>query len=97
MNEPILTKARQVKFCPPHFIKVTIIPGVSERSLQALNDSRNIEEQIIRDWLHQNIENRFFLGRDNDIDNNFFVEALIAAFEDPRDATFFSLTMPSLT
>jgi len=95
-NDPILTKSRQVKHCPPHFVKVVISPGEKERTFNLVDDSRNIEEQVIRDWLHQNIEHRFFLGRDADVNKSFFVEALIAAFENPRDATLFSLTLDSL-
>lgn len=99
MRELILTKNRQVKHCPPHFTKVTIIAAEKKRELslqQALSTVQVDTEATIRDWLHRNIENRFFIGKHVDLENNFFIDATIAAFEDPQDATYFSLVLPSL-
>ena len=97
MNEPILTKSRQVKHCPPHFVKVPIETARYRRmSLQALDESGRYRESIIRDWLHQNVVNRFYIGQTSELENTIIVESTIAAFEDPHDATLFVLSLPSI-
>lgn len=101
MREPILTKHRQVQHCPPHFTKVTIIPEQKERRtlgsvFSSLDTNRLNTEAAVRNWLHENVDGRFFIGRHCNLERHVFVEALIAAFENPQDATYFSLVLPSL-
>ena len=93
-NNIILTKSRQVKHCPPHFVKISVD---SNNDAPMVIDQDSISnESIVRNWCHENIENRFFVGRDPVEENSMFVFKIIAAFEDPIDATFFSLVLPRL-
>lgn len=96
MNEPILTKSRQVSHCPPHFIKVPV--HAADGSLSSMLSSLNnlSVQQRVRNHLHENIENRFYIGYDSKQKGGMMVETLTAAFEDPSDATYFSLVLQSL-
>ncbi len=91
----ILFKSREVKTCPPHFTKISVASDKFVLSMVAMGDRANTPRIRIRNWLHENIENRFFIGVGSVADSGFLVESFTVAFEDPADATYFSLLLPS--
>lgn len=108
MDNIITSKAREVKHCPPHFIKVPVEnkSNTFARSLSSIALMSEEPEHKIRNWCHENIENRFYIGPSIDavdsrqrvgrIDRTAaIVETFVAAFEDPADATYFTLLLPS--
>ena len=103
MDNIITSKAREVKHCPPHFIKVPVEnkSNTFARSLSSIALMSEEPEHKIRNWCHENIENRFFIGNSvvaTSADNKsqtLIVETFVAAFEDPTDATYFTLLLPS--
>ena len=98
MDDIIPIKSREVKHCPPHFIKVSVRLKKSVStvaSLLRLTDEASVEDRC-RNWLHENVENRFFIGMHVDLTNNVMVESFLVAFEEPKDATYFTLLLPSL-
>jgi hypothetical protein len=112
MDNIITSKSREVKHCPPHFIKVPVEfkrPG--GLSLTMLPDLQHTPENKIRNWLHENIEHRFFIGDCIDtasestmakrsagltgVHQSVIIESFVVAFEVAADATYFSLLLPS--
>ena len=107
MDNIITSKAREVKHCPPHFIQVPV--ENKSNTFGSLSNVALISEEPehkIRNWCHENIENRFYIGpsiaaaasreRVGRIDTTaVIVETFVAAFEDPADATYFTLLLPS--
>jgi hypothetical protein len=95
MNNNILTKNRECTECPPHFTRVRTqkITKLFGTCSVLFNDSK----KNIRTWCYENVDNRFFVGNHVEFNNtsNIMVEYQIAAFEDPRDATYFSLMLPT--
>ena len=108
MDSIITSKSREVKHCPPHFIKVPVElkrpGGLSLTMLPMLPDT---PENKIRNWLHENIAHRFFIGDcvdHTDVpqgvqpminQHGLIIESFVVAFEVAADATYFSLLLPS--
>jgi len=93
MNDDIiLTKSRQVKHCPPHFIKIPVEIDASGTLVSAIAEPDH--HGRIRNWLHENVENRFFIGKSSQHLDGFRLESFGVAFEDPADATHFALLVP---
>jgi len=102
MDDIITSKSREVNHCPPHFIRVPVETKSSmfTSSLTLIGEQ---PENKIRNWCHENIEHRFFIGKYVDrneqltqtIPQRLIVESFVAAFEDPADATYFTLLLPS--
>ena len=75
---------RQVNFCPPHFERIAFDIRTSEK--------------IIRDWIFENCEGRFFLGdmvAPSDKENSVVMHK-VAAFERHSEATYFGLFLPTI-
>lgn len=74
---------RQVNFCPPHFEKIAFDIRTSEK--------------VIRDWIFENCEGRFFLG-DMVAPNETGAPVMhkVAAFERHSEATYFGLFLPTI-
>jgi hypothetical protein len=51
----------------------------------------------IRDWIYENLKNRFYIGETLVLENNQFVTKIKIGFEEPRDASFFLLACSLLT
>jgi len=92
MKDLIPFKSREVKHCPPHFtqVKVEIQGGLS-----TLSDSKPYPHTLIRNWLHETVSNRFYIGQHVDWKGDVLIQSFIVAFENPADATYFSLLLPS--
>ena len=102
MKDIITHKSREVTHCPPHFIKVPIkIEGdiTGMRPVAAFSSDEKVVEiqTLIRTWLHENCEHRFYLGNHVDPVSGFLVESFIVSFERPADATYFTLLLPKFT
>ena len=93
----ILTKHRECKQCPPHFIRVKTSKPVQQGTFAALLDDGNTVQRI-RNWCYENIEHRFFVGSYTDLNPAYHVviDYEVAAFEDSADATYFSLMLPTI-
>lgn len=95
MKDLIPFKSREVKHCPPHFTQVEVeIGGPTFASLSAWENKPYPHVQI-RNWLHETVSNRFFIGKHINSEGDFQIQSFIVAFEDPADATYFSLLLPS--
>ena len=92
MDSVILYKSREVKHCPPHFVKV---PVAIKSTTSSIVDSYPEARILIRNWLHETIKNRFFIGESFNAADGFLIESFSVAFEDPADATYFTLLLPS--
>ena len=97
MSDPILSKSREVRHCPPHFIKVPISKKHESSFGARMSELDDAYEQRIRDWMHETVENRFFLGKCATTEGSFVVETNVAAFEVASDATYFTLLLPSFS
>ena len=95
MDSVILYKSREVKHCPPHFIKVPVAIKSTTSSMHQIVDSHPEARILIRNWLHETIKNRFFIGASFSAADGFLIESFSVAFEDPADATYFTLLLPS--
>jgi len=97
MNDLIPFKSREVKHCPPHFTQVSVEVQSSSMGLAAasINDDKPYPHVLIRNWMHETVSNRFFIGQHINSEEGFQVQSFIVAFEDPADATYFSLLLPS--
>lgn len=74
---------RQVNFCPPHFEKIAFDIRTSEK--------------VIRDWIFENCEGRFFLGdMVAPTEAGSSVMHKVAAFEKHSEATYFGLFLPTI-
>lgn len=89
----ITVKNRRVFHCPPHFIKLYLGDEPQRNLNQIVLTS---DEAMVRNWLYKNISNRFFIGQDAVVQNSCIVTCMVVAFEDPADATFFSLVKNSI-
>ena len=63
--------------------------------MHQLVDSTPTVHNVIRNWLHENIDNRFFIGESFRAKEGFMIESFGVAFEEPADATYFTLLLPS--
>lgn len=95
MKDLIPFKSREVKHCPPHFTQVEVEVNSGLVGLAALSDSKPYPHNRIRNWCHETVSNRFFIGQHVNSDSGFQVQSFIVAFEDPADATYFSLLLPT--
>lgn len=74
---------RQVNFCPPHFEKIAFDIRTSEK--------------VIRDWIFENCEGRFFLGdMVAPTEAGSAIMHKVAAFEKHSEATYFGLFLPTI-
>ena len=77
---------RQLTHCPPHF--------------EIVSFNIKTSEQIITDWIYENLSGRFYVG-DNlliDKENNQFKFNIekIAGFERHEEASYFGLFLPNI-
>ena len=93
MKDLIPFKSREVKHCPPHFTQVSV--EINRDGLALLADNKPYPHTLIRNWLHETVSNRFFIGKHVNSEEGFQVQSFIVAFENPADATYFSLLLPS--
>ena len=91
----ILTRHRECKECPPHFVRIKTTKP-SKPGIFAVLQMDNA--QIIREWCYENIHHRFYVGQYTDFHGrrDITVDYEIAAFEDAAYATYFSLMLPTL-
>jgi hypothetical protein len=74
---------RRVEHCPPHFTKV-------------LFDSYT-QEKAITDWIHENLSGRFFYGEwYTEGESGKSSMTRCAAFEEPGEASYFSLILDTI-
>lgn len=50
----------------------------------------------IREWIYQNLKNRFYIGESLQLEDNQFRIKIKIGFEEPKDASFFLLACPHL-
>jgi hypothetical protein len=75
---------RRVNHCPPHFTQVIFEPYITEKQ--------------VTDWLYEHLEGRFYVG-DIDVErtpNKPIDRNLLVAFEQPGEASYFSLLLPTI-
>ena len=73
---------RQLDYLPPHFSCIKLPDYFWDTS-------------VIRNWIWTNLSGRFMVGYRHSIQNS--VDAnLVAAFEDPSEATLFALMLPAI-
>ena len=75
---------RRVSHCPPHFERVIFEPYITKKQ--------------VTDWLYENLEGRFYVG-DIDVErtpSKPIDRNLLVAFEQPREASYFSLILPTI-
>lgn len=88
MNRPFpnplaVHNLREVSHLPPHFTTVEFDARLSDRAL--------------RDWLHENLSGRFYVGDiDRHQNNRSFERKKVAAFELGAEASYFSLLLPQI-
>jgi hypothetical protein len=74
---------RKLEHCPPHFIRVDFPLKTTQK--------------VITDWIHANLEGRFWYGDWYSIDNNNAIEfTSAAAFEQPGEASMFALMLDQI-
>lgn len=101
MKDIITHKSREVKHCPPHFTKVPIEISTEWSDIIFPDYNNESLQTRIRNWLHENCEHRFFIGshknHSNQTTQRFVVDSVIVSFENPADATYFTLLLPSFS
>ena len=50
----------------------------------------------VKQWIYENLRNRFYLGECLQLADNQFVVKIKVGFEEPKDASFFLLACPLL-
>jgi len=95
MDSVIPFKSREVKHCPPHFIMVPVEIPKSTGLQIALDNGSDTPQKRIRDWCHETIAGRFFVGKQTRQAAGFMIESFIVAFELEADATYFTLLKQS--
>lgn len=95
MQDLIPFKSREVKHCPPHFTQVNVEIQSGMTNLASVNNDKPYPHVLIRNWLHETVSNRFFIGQHINSEEGFQIQSFIVAFENPADATYFSLLLPS--
>jgi hypothetical protein len=50
----------------------------------------------LKDWIYENLKNRFYIGECLQLENNQFVVRIKIGFEEPKEASFFLLACPLL-
>lgn len=73
---------RQVDWCPPHFERVVFDSYTNEKA--------------ITDWIYENLRSRFYVGQTDVKVENTFQRQMLVAFEDPSEASYFSLFLPQI-
>lgn len=63
---------RKMDFCPKHFQSITF--------------SLICDERVILDWMYENTDGRFFLGRDHSGN-------MVVGFENHSESTYFALML----
>ena len=96
LSNIILSKSRRVWTCPPHFIKVNIFDDTPGDTLLMPLDGKSDKLTIVRNWQYEHIKNRFYIGQAITFNNGLLVVSDVAAFENPADATYFTLVRPNL-
>lgn len=69
---------REVPDPPPHFQYIFL-------------DVRYNIVDPIRNWIYENLKNRFYIGEALLLENNQFVVKIKIGFEEPKEASFFLL------
>lgn len=73
---------RQLKHCPPHFTEVVF--------------DLNTNEKAISDWIFENLTGRFYVGYTDKIHDEKYSRFYCAAFEEPGEASFFSMFLSQI-
>lgn len=74
---------RKLEHCPPHF--------------ECVQFNSFTDEKQITDWIYENLVGRFYVGfKDVFEDNKVSHRCMIAAFEVPSEASYFSLLLPQI-
>jgi hypothetical protein len=74
---------REVGDPPPHFHYLNI-------------DLKYNMVDSLKQWVYENLRNRFYLGESLQLVNNHFVIKIKIGFEEPKEASFFLLACPLL-
>jgi hypothetical protein len=74
---------REVSDPPPHFHYIFI-------------DLKYNIIGSVKEWIYENLTNRFYLGESLQLDNNQFTVRIKIGFEEPKEASFFLLACPLL-
>ena len=74
---------RRVAHCPPHFTKVQFDSYTNEKALT--------------DWIYENLTGRFYFGEwYNETESGKSSMSRCAAFEEPGEASYFSLILDTI-
>jgi hypothetical protein len=102
----ILSKNREVREMPVHFTRVNLTkqgftPHANRLQLHGIFNLKSSlvgtdNMYIIRNWLYEHCENRFYIGEYVHFINNVIVTDDVVGFEVPADATYFSLIKENL-
>jgi hypothetical protein len=83
INPLNVLSAREVSDPPPHFHYLYV-------------DLRYNIINSIKQWIYENLRNRFYLGECLQLVDNQFSVRIKIGFEEPKDASFFLLACPHL-
>ena len=74
---------RQTVKCPPYFETVIFESYVSEK--------------VLSDWIYENLQGRFYIGPQDIVENGYSIKkGIMVAFENPSEASYFSLFLPQI-
>jgi hypothetical protein len=73
---------RRVEHCPPHFTQVLFDTYTTEK--------------VFTDWIHSHLTGRFYYGDWYTNENNKNSMTRCAAFEEPGEASYFSLILDTI-
>lgn len=74
---------RKLAHCPPHFEQVVFDSYVAEK--------------LVSDWVYENLAGRFYVGyQDVVLNGSSFQRQMVVAFEQPAEASYFSLFLPQI-
>lgn len=75
---------REMDHCPPHFTKLYF-------------DLRTHNVKVIKDWIWEHLDGRFYLGDVYDLNSNNSIHMQkMVAFEIPGEASYFSLVLDTI-
>ena len=80
VNPLAVAGLRRVDFCPPHFTKFPF--------------NMITTEKVILDWLYENLEGRFYLGKGVSSDETGLSECI--GFELHEEASYFALILSQI-
>ena len=73
---------RRVEHCPPHFTQVLFDTYTNEK--------------VFTDWIYSHLTGRFYYGDWYQMENNKNSMTRCAAFEEPGEASYFSLVLDTI-